>query len=136
MAGRTVLQAAEAIERFPLLLYKRILRLHYALPKEARLMGDTYVRDEFRRHKSVEPAQALVFLKEWASYCHTLSKQLSVKGIVNKTPIGQDFSSEFIDNFSEEQLHQLLELRIEAERYLGRNEIAKLLENSNSPEQK
>ena len=26
MAGRTVLQAAEAIERFPLLLYKRILR--------------------------------------------------------------------------------------------------------------
>ena len=104
MAGRTVLQAAEAIERFPLLLYKRILRfvfflsvflenllfslkkvffeekrrsvffppkidefrLHYALPKEARLMGDTYVRDEFRRHKNVEPAQALVFLKEWA----------------------------------------------------------------------
>ena len=54
------------IKRFPLVLYKRILRLHYGLPSpEMKLMGDAYVKDEFRRHKAASPEQALLFLKEW-----------------------------------------------------------------------
>ena len=54
------------VSRFPLILYKRILRLHYGLPsQEMRIMGDSYVKDEFRRHKNATPEQALHFLKEW-----------------------------------------------------------------------
>lgn len=40
-------------------------RLHYGLPKELRIIGDQYVKDEFRRHKNVAREQALLFLKEW-----------------------------------------------------------------------
>jgi hypothetical protein len=53
------------IRRFPLILYKRILRLHYALPPDLRLMGDTYVKSEFRLHKAASNEQALLFLREW-----------------------------------------------------------------------
>lgn len=54
------------VSRFPLILYKRILRLHYGLPsKEMRIMGDIYVKDEFRRHKNATREHALHFLKEW-----------------------------------------------------------------------
>ena len=39
----------------PLPLYRRLLRIHRRkLPKEERLVGDEYVRAEFRKHKDVE----------------------------------------------------------------------------------
>lgn len=42
-----------------------ILRLHRSLPLEMRAIGDQYVKDEFRRHKQVNPAEAYVFMQEW-----------------------------------------------------------------------
>uniref|UniRef100_A0A8D0H9B7 Succinate dehydrogenase assembly factor 3 n=1 Tax=Sphenodon punctatus TaxID=8508 RepID=A0A8D0H9B7_SPHPU len=46
-------------------LYRQILQLHQALPLELKALGDQYVKDEFRRHKSVSPAEAQHFLQEW-----------------------------------------------------------------------
>lgn len=47
-------------------LYKIVLRLHRGLPSDIKELGDVYVKDEFRRHKSCNPAEANVFLNEWA----------------------------------------------------------------------
>ena len=39
----------------PIPLYRRLLRAHrHKLPKEQRLLGDEYVKEEFRRHRTVE----------------------------------------------------------------------------------
>lgn len=39
----------------PIPLYRRLLRAHRRkLPKEQRLLGDEYVKGEFRRHKDIE----------------------------------------------------------------------------------
>ncbi|NP_001404649.1 succinate dehydrogenase assembly factor 3, mitochondrial isoform c precursor [Mus musculus] len=46
-------------------LYRRILLLHRALPPDLKALGDQYVKDEFRRHKTVGPGEAQRFLKEW-----------------------------------------------------------------------
>lgn len=46
-------------------LYKRILVLHGLLPVDLRLLGDQYLKDEFRRHKSASPDQVQHFMKEW-----------------------------------------------------------------------
>ncbi|VDM43243.1 unnamed protein product [Toxocara canis] len=80
-----------------------------------RYVGDNYVKDEFRRHKNASPEQALVFLKEWTEYCVCLAKQLSNKGIA-KGVVGKDLNPAMLDNFHDEQLRQLLDLKIEAEK--------------------
>ncbi|KAF5893862.1 succinate dehydrogenase assembly factor 3, mitochondrial, partial [Clarias magur] len=46
-------------------LYKRILMLHRFLPMDLRALGDQYVKDEFRRHRSASPHQVQHFMKEW-----------------------------------------------------------------------
>jgi hypothetical protein len=38
----------------PLALYRRVLRAHRLLPAEQRVLGDAYVKEEFRRHREVE----------------------------------------------------------------------------------
>lgn len=30
-----------------------------------RMIGDEYIKNEFRKHKNISPEQALIFLKEW-----------------------------------------------------------------------
>lgn len=51
-------------------LYRRILLLHRVLPPDLKALGDQYVKDEFRRHKTVGSAEAQRFLQEWeASDC-------------------------------------------------------------------
>ncbi|OWK62055.1 Succinate dehydrogenase assembly factor 3, mitochondrial [Lonchura striata] len=53
-------------------LYRRILRLHRALPPALRDLGDRYVKEEFRRHRAAGPAEAQRFLREWeAKLCST-----------------------------------------------------------------
>ena len=47
-------------------LYKTILRLHRALPKELKELGDQYVRDEFKRHKGIAPEHVAPFMMEWS----------------------------------------------------------------------
>lgn len=46
-------------------LYKRMLVLHRFLPIELRALGDQYVKDEFRRHKSAGPKEVKSFMTEW-----------------------------------------------------------------------
>ncbi|KAI5291479.1 acetate non-utilizing protein 9 [Ascosphaera aggregata] len=58
----------------PLQLYRRILRTHRKmLPPEMRLLGDEYVKSEFRLHKDVEnPVHIVGFLTEWQVYAQKL----------------------------------------------------------------
>uniref|UniRef100_A0A914DPV2 Succinate dehydrogenase assembly factor 3 n=1 Tax=Acrobeloides nanus TaxID=290746 RepID=A0A914DPV2_9BILA len=81
-----------------------------------RLMGDTYVKDEFRRHKNCSQEQSLIFLKEWTDYCMMLSKQLSNKGIV-KGELGKPLEARLLEKLEDEQLMQLFELKCEAEKW-------------------
>lgn len=46
-------------------LYKRILVLHRFLPIDLKALGDQYVKDEFRRHKSASAEEAKRFMAEW-----------------------------------------------------------------------
>ncbi|MBW04445.1 Succinate dehydrogenase assembly factor 3, mitochondrial, partial [Eschrichtius robustus] len=46
-------------------LYRRILLLHRVLPPDLKALGDQYVKDEFRRHKTVGSDEAERFLQEW-----------------------------------------------------------------------
>ncbi|GAA5962690.1 hypothetical protein JCM8115_005924 [Rhodotorula mucilaginosa] len=54
----------------PLQLYRRLLRVHRkVLPVEMRLMGDEYVKAEFRRTRSTDnPLHIVGFLSEWKKY--------------------------------------------------------------------
>lgn len=57
-------------------LYKVVLRLHRGLPTDIKILGDVYVKDEFRRHKNCKPTEANVFLNEWAVSSSSLCKLL------------------------------------------------------------
>ncbi|KAK1879841.1 Succinate dehydrogenase assembly factor 3 mitochondrial, partial [Dissostichus eleginoides] len=57
-------------------LYKRLLVLHRFLPIDLRALGDQYVKDEFRRHKSASPENVTSFMAEWESYRETLQTQV------------------------------------------------------------
>ena len=46
-------------------LYKRILVLHRFLPIDLKALGDQYVKDEFRRHKSATPEEVKSLMNEW-----------------------------------------------------------------------
>ncbi|CAG8892548.1 unnamed protein product [Penicillium egyptiacum] len=46
----------------PLQLYRRILRVHRKLDPEMRVLGDSYVKNEFRAHRSVENPLHIVCL--------------------------------------------------------------------------
>lgn len=46
----------------PLQLYRRILRVHRKLEPEMRVLGDAYVKNEFRAHRSVENPLHIVCL--------------------------------------------------------------------------
>jgi len=58
------------------LLYKTVLRLHRGLPVEFKAIGDQYVKDEFRRHKTCQPKEADVFMAEW------VVKYILISGII------------------------------------------------------
>jgi hypothetical protein len=47
-------------------LYKTCLRLHRGLPHHMKAIGDTYVRDEFKRHRTAQRDVANVFMEAWA----------------------------------------------------------------------
>ncbi|CAP80675.1 Pc12g10480 [Penicillium rubens Wisconsin 54-1255] len=57
----------------PLQLYRRILRVHRKLEPEMRVLGDSYVKNEFRAHRGVEnPLHIIGFLTEWQLYAQKL----------------------------------------------------------------
>ncbi|XP_030045805.1 succinate dehydrogenase assembly factor 3, mitochondrial [Microcaecilia unicolor] len=97
-------------------LYRKILRLHGMLPMDLKALGDQYVKDEFRRHKTVSPAEAQRFLEEWEAYASVLLQQTS-KSIQNpsqKTSYGIALTKENLNDLREEQIGQLHELMQEA----------------------
>lgn len=79
-----LLQKVEALAMPPsqptgralLQLYRRILRVHRErLPPPMRSLGDSYARDEFRRHRDepTTPQQWATFEGEWRKYVAMLS---------------------------------------------------------------
>ncbi|GAA5879256.1 hypothetical protein JCM8547_006031 [Rhodosporidiobolus lusitaniae] len=62
----------------PLPLYRRLLRVHRkVLPHELRVMGDDYVKAEFRRTRTADnPLHIVGFLGEWKKYLDFHESQL------------------------------------------------------------
>lgn len=58
----------------PIPLYRRLLRAHRKyLPAEMRMLGDEYIKAEFRAHRKVDNAQHLIgFLTEWQLYAQKI----------------------------------------------------------------
>lgn len=72
--------------------------------------GDQYTKDEFKRHKEAAPEHAQAFMVEWTNYAITVAKQLGVRGSHTAKTLGRPLSSNELDNFNDEQVHQLYEL--------------------------
>ncbi|KAH6895114.1 hypothetical protein B0T10DRAFT_477095 [Thelonectria olida] len=87
----------------PMHLYRRLLRAHRKhLPAEMRLLGDEYIKAEFRAHKNVDnPAHMIGFLTEW---------QLYAQKIEGDAWVGEKLDEGKLSKMSDEQLAQLYEL--------------------------
>ncbi|XP_046653386.1 succinate dehydrogenase assembly factor 3, mitochondrial-like [Daphnia pulicaria] len=97
------------------LLYKTILRIHRGLPLEIKAIGDQYVKDEFKRHKTCQPQEVNQFMTGWVDYAVTLAKQLNVSQLKKQTPaLGKHLTPEELDLFKDDQISQLHELMQEA----------------------
>ncbi|KAF2466494.1 acetate non-utilizing protein 9, mitochondrial precursor [Lindgomyces ingoldianus] len=87
----------------PIPLYRRLLRAHRRkLPTEERLLGDLYVKAEFRAHKDIDnPIQIVGFLTEWQLYAQQLEGDSWKDARMDKSKI---------DKMSDQQIGQLYEL--------------------------
>ncbi|TWU75476.1 acetate non-utilizing protein 9 [Metarhizium rileyi] len=58
----------------PIPLYRRLLRAHRKyLPGEMRVLGDEYIKAEFRLHRKIDnPAHLIGFLTEWQAYAQKI----------------------------------------------------------------
>ncbi|XP_008853437.1 succinate dehydrogenase assembly factor 3, mitochondrial isoform X2 [Nannospalax galili] len=108
MSGRHVLRVRA--------LYRRILQLHRVLPPDLKALGDQYVKDEFRRHKTVGSGEAQRFLQEWEAYAAVLWQQDkdNRQHSTEKACFGISLSEEKLNDFRDEQIGQLQELMQEA----------------------
>ncbi|RDA83971.1 hypothetical protein CP532_0427 [Ophiocordyceps camponoti-leonardi (nom. inval.)] len=87
----------------PIALYRRLLRAHRRhLPGSMRILGDKYVKAEFRAHRNVDnPAHLIGFLTEW---------QLYAQKIEGDAWAGDKIDQGKMDKLSEEQTRQLFDL--------------------------
>ncbi|PHH91139.1 hypothetical protein CDD83_1568 [Cordyceps sp. RAO-2017] len=87
----------------PIPLYRRLLRAHRKhLPAEMRVMGDEYIKAEFRAHRKVDnPAHLIGFLTEW---------QLYAQKVEGDSWVGDKLDQSKLQKMSDEQIHQLYEL--------------------------
>ncbi|OAK95171.1 acetate non-utilizing protein 9, mitochondrial precursor [Phaeosphaeriaceae sp. SRC1lsM3a] len=87
----------------PIPLYRTILRTHRKrLGVEERVLGDMYVKAEFRAHKNIDnPVQIIGFLSEWQMYAQTLQGESWKGEKMDKTKV---------DKMSDQQIGQLYEL--------------------------
>nr|Q5XIY4.1 RecName: Full=Succinate dehydrogenase assembly factor 3, mitochondrial; Short=SDH assembly factor 3; Short=SDHAF3; Flags: Precursor [Danio rerio]AAH83535.1 Zgc:92826 protein [Danio rerio] len=95
-------------------LYKKILVLHRFLPIDLRALGDQYVKDEFRRHKTSSDEEAKHFMVEWQNYKDTLQTQVLEAMGNKKLVFGADLSEDKLKHFQDEQIGQLYELMLES----------------------
>lgn len=92
----------------PLALYRRILRAHKSLPPAQKELGDLYVRDEFKAHKSTDnPLYIVGFLTSWQEYLNMISNGSWAEG---------SMTNEQLAKMSPDQINQLYELMKETER--------------------
>jgi hypothetical protein len=87
----------------PILLYRRLLRAHRKhLPAEMRVLGDQYVKSEFRAHQKIDnPVHIVGFLTEWQGYTQM------IEGDNWK---GEKMDKEKVAKMSDEQVAQMYEL--------------------------
>ncbi|KAI3323596.1 ACN9-domain-containing protein [Xylariaceae sp. AK1471] len=87
----------------PIPLYRRLLRAHRKhLPTEMRLLGDEYIKAEFRAHRNVDnPAHLIGFLTEW---------QLYAQKIEGDTWVGEKIDPAKVEKMSDQQIGQMYEL--------------------------
>ncbi|XP_049628762.1 succinate dehydrogenase assembly factor 3, mitochondrial [Suncus etruscus] len=97
-------------------LYRRILQLHRFLPPDLKALGDQYVKDEFRRHKTVGSDETQRFLQEWEMYAAVLWQQANenTENSTGKACFGTTLPEEKLNDFRDEQIGQLQELMQEA----------------------
>ncbi|XP_017523668.3 succinate dehydrogenase assembly factor 3, mitochondrial [Manis javanica] len=97
-------------------LYRRILLLHRVLPPDLKALGDQYVKDEFRKHKTVGSDEAHRFLQEWEVYAAVLWQQAKEnrQNSTEKACFGAALPEEKLNDFRDEQIGQLQELMQEA----------------------
>ena len=97
--------------RMVLKLYRDIVRTHRnVLPPPLRAMGDTYARDEFRRHwkPQTTKSQWQAFVQEWQRYLSML------QGRADLEEQSGDISENVLQSLSAEQKAQLDRLKEEA----------------------
>lgn len=73
-----------------------------------RSLGDAYVREEFRRHRSAKPQFLAGFYREWGTYVNTLR----AGPLLDLTP-GQHLNPDVIATMTDDQQAQLARLRQE-----------------------
>ncbi len=93
----------------PLILYRNILREHRRMPDRMRVIGNDYVRLEFKQHKSAEEKHLDMFFVAWDNYLSTLKRQNQDEGF------GKDLDSQTKGLLSEEQENKLKSLKEETE---------------------
>lgn len=91
----------------PLVLYRRILRAHKKLQPELQVMGDAYVKSEFRLHRDLDNAYNVVaFLSQWQEYLLAVEQDKWQSGELD---VGA------IERMSHEKIEQLYELMLAAQ---------------------
>ncbi|ODV89041.1 hypothetical protein CANCADRAFT_133113 [Tortispora caseinolytica NRRL Y-17796] len=86
----------------PIPLYRRILRAHRKLDPKRRLLGDEFVKAEFRHHKEVDnPVTIIGFLSGWQNY---------ISCIENDSWAHQEIDVDKLSKMSDDQIVQLYEL--------------------------
>ena len=91
-------------------IYRQILRVHrQKLPPPMREMGDSYLRDEMRRHKEAQttPQQWKTFTAEWQKYLNMILGQADLPNTSG------DISADVLDSMTPEQKQQFLDLKEE-----------------------
>ncbi|PWY99062.1 acetate non-utilizing protein 9, mitochondrial [Testicularia cyperi] len=104
---RSAVQRATATILPPIKLYRRLLRAHRHLDADMRAVGDNYIKDEFRRHQSIDnPLQIIGFLSSWKMYLDQLEVTQGKPGGFR----GQRLDPQLLEKMSDEQIYQIHEL--------------------------
>ena len=87
----------------PIPLYRRLLRIHRKrLDPEQRIMGDLYLKAEFRRHKDIDnPIHIIGFLTEWQNYGQMIEGDSWKES---------SFDPSLLEKMSDQQIGQMYEL--------------------------
>ncbi|GAA6015906.1 hypothetical protein JCM10207_006801 [Rhodosporidiobolus poonsookiae] len=103
----------------PLQLYRRLLRVHRrVLPADLRVMGDEYVKAEFRRTRTTDnPLHIVGFLSEWKKYLDFHEEQLPQDGAATglseeavRREVGKKLDDGILEQLSSDQIGQLYAL--------------------------